>query len=118
MQIDSHMRFDPDWDTEFIKQLHSCDAGEYSVLTVYPSSFEYVYIDGKQYERLNASLQGMRWFGITDDRMPVCGGTSIERNTNWIKRPFESGWISGGFIFSHGHYIHNAGYSDDLNNVF
>ena len=60
----------------------------------------------------------MRWYGITDDRMPVCGGTSIERNTNWIKRPFESGWISGGFIFSHGHYIHNAGYSDDLNNVF
>ena len=35
MQLDSHMRFDLNWDIELIKMLHSCDAGEYSVLTAY-----------------------------------------------------------------------------------
>ena len=39
MQLDSHMRVLPNWDTELIKMLHSCDAGEYSVLTVYPAGF-------------------------------------------------------------------------------
>ena len=39
MQIDSHLRFDKDWDTKCIKMLHSCDAGEYSVLTTYGNGF-------------------------------------------------------------------------------
>ena len=39
MQLDSHMRLQPNWDTELIKMLHSCDAGEYSVLTTYVPIF-------------------------------------------------------------------------------
>ena len=39
MQLDSHMRFDLNWDTELIKMLHSCDAGEYSVLTSYVPNY-------------------------------------------------------------------------------
>ena len=39
MQIDSHLRFDKDWDTKSIKMLHNCDAGEYSVLTTYGNGF-------------------------------------------------------------------------------
>ena len=35
MQIDSHHRFVEGWDTKCIKMLHSCDAGEFSVLTTY-----------------------------------------------------------------------------------
>ena len=37
MQIDSHHRFVKDWDTKSIEMLHSCDAGEFSVLTTYVS---------------------------------------------------------------------------------
>ena len=40
MQLDSHHRFDKDWDTKSIKQLQSCDAGEYSVLTAYAPVYE------------------------------------------------------------------------------
>ena len=35
MRLDSHHRFVKDWDTKCIEMLHSCDAGEYSVLTTY-----------------------------------------------------------------------------------
>ena len=33
MQLDSHHRFYGKWDDSLVKQLHSCDAGEKSVLT-------------------------------------------------------------------------------------
>ena len=39
MQLDSHMRFEANWDTELIKMLHSCDAGEYSMLASYTAEF-------------------------------------------------------------------------------
>ena len=39
LQIDSHHRFAENWDTRIIKMLHSCDAGEKSVLSVYPLGF-------------------------------------------------------------------------------
>ena len=39
LQLDSHHRFVKDWDTTSIKQLHSCDAGEYSVITAYAPQF-------------------------------------------------------------------------------
>ena len=39
LQLDSHHRFVKDWDTKCIKMLHECDAGEYSVLTVYAAGF-------------------------------------------------------------------------------
>ena len=35
MRLDSHHRFVKDWDTKCVQMLHSCDAGEYSVLTTY-----------------------------------------------------------------------------------
>ena len=33
MQIDAHHIFVKDWDTKCIEMLHSCDAGEYSILS-------------------------------------------------------------------------------------
>ena len=50
--------------------------------------------------------------------MPVNGGSIIDRNSNWFTKPFEAGSLSAQFIFSHGHYILNAGYSKHFNNVF
>ena len=39
LQLDSHHRFVEGWDTKSIKSLHSCDAGEYSVLTTYADAY-------------------------------------------------------------------------------
>ena len=42
MQIDAHHIFVKDWDTKCIEMLHSCDAGEYSVLTAYAGGYNSV----------------------------------------------------------------------------
>ena len=39
MQLDSHHHFVEDWDTKCIEMLHSCDAGEYSLLTTYGAAY-------------------------------------------------------------------------------
>ena len=39
LQIDSHMHLVSGWDVKVIEMLHSCDAGEYSVITGYPANF-------------------------------------------------------------------------------
>ena len=39
LQIDSHHRFAKGWDTMLIKMLHSCDAGEMSVITGYVQNY-------------------------------------------------------------------------------
>ena len=40
MQIDAHHIFVKDWDTKCIEMLHSCDAGEYSILSTYAPDYE------------------------------------------------------------------------------
>ena len=42
MQIDAHHLFVQDWDTKCIEMLHSCDAGEYSILSTYAPDYEQV----------------------------------------------------------------------------
>ena len=39
LQLDSHHRFMQGWDTKSITLLHSCDAGEHSVLTTYADGY-------------------------------------------------------------------------------
>ena len=39
LQLDSHHRGVKDWDTKMINMLHSTDAGEKAVLTVYQRAF-------------------------------------------------------------------------------
>ena len=46
MQIDAHHIFVKDWDTKCIEMLHSCDAGEYSILSQYAPDYEQVDRDG------------------------------------------------------------------------
>ena len=64
MQIDSHHRFAKGWDVSAIEMLHSCDAGEYSVLTSYPQGFEQA--DPKNgYSQITLQVglvNAMRWY--------------------------------------------------------
>ena len=50
--------------------------------------------------------------------MPLHGFRNIEERENMINRPFESSVFSGGFNFSHGHLIKNAGYDKAFDFVF
>ena len=60
----------------------------------------------------------MLWLGLAGDKMPVNSGSHIQRNSKWFTRPFEVATLTGHFIFSHGHFILNAGYSTHFNTVF
>ena len=50
--------------------------------------------------------------------MPIHGGRYIDSNRSKLVRPFETPVVAGGFIFSYGHYILNAGYSKTFDNIF
>ena len=93
-----------------IKMLHSCDAGEKSVLTVYPAGFTLENpMDGFSNAGIDVGLLAMRWYSYTDT-LPVHGGTSIDYNRDKFEKPYESPVISGNFMFSYGHLIPVAGY--------
>ena len=117
MQLDSHTRVKANWDIELIKMLHSCDAGEYSVLTGYVAPF---WDEGilNEIEVRNEKILAMRWNGPLPSKVVLCGSSKIEKNVDWFVKPFESGCFAGCFVFSHGHFILNAGYSKDFSNIF
>ena len=50
--------------------------------------------------------------------MAVIGGRHIEYNLHKLKVPYETPSFAGGFSFSHGHFIVNAGYVQDIDNIF
>ena len=50
--------------------------------------------------------------------MCVSASRPIDRNWIEISRPFEIGLYSANFNFSHGHFILNAGYDKNFENVF
>ena len=78
MQLDSHMSFDLNWDTELIKMLHSCDAGEYSVLTTYAPSFtEEKQDDGSVKTTLEDIIVSRRWHRRSESGMAHCGGSPL-----------------------------------------
>ena len=47
-----------------------------------------------------------------------CFTSFIDKNEDWFVKPFESGCLAGGFVFSHGHFILNAGYSKEFDNIY
>ena len=90
--------------------LHSCDAGEYSVITTYPAGFKVSNpSDGWSQPIVDIVKFAMRWYDFTDT-MPIHGGRAIEYNSDEFTKPYESPVISGNFMFSYGHLIPNAGY--------
>ena len=57
------MRMVANWDTKVIEMLHKCDAGEMSVLSVYPGSFvPEDPTDGYSKVYLDPDFFAMRWY--------------------------------------------------------
>ena len=98
MQIDSHHRVVQDWDTKVIEMLHSCDAGEYSVLSVYPPCFgQEDPKDGWGMAIIDDILFSMRWYDFTATNMPIVGGRGMDYNVDKMVRPWETPVITGNF---------------------
>ena len=107
--------------------LHSCDAGEKSIISVYPVGFEMSdpsngYSDFKLIEVPPTIMRFYNFrtkpeFGITD-RKPVIGVRVLNFNSDKMVKPFESPWVTANMNFSHGHFILNAGYREEYENVF
>ena len=63
LQLDSHMRMSNEWDTDLIQMLHSCDAGDHSVITAYPEHFFMKDPkDGYSDVKVNPGTIAMRWY--------------------------------------------------------
>ena len=90
--------------------LHSCDAGQYSVMTGYQALFRVVDpMNGFSMPLVDDVKMAMRWYDYTDT-MPIHGGRLINYNPDMFEKPYESPVFSANFVFSYGHLIPNAGY--------
>ena len=120
LQLDSRHRATKGWDVSAITQLHSCDAGDKSVLTGYlrpfvsadplnPSS-ESHFADGPPH-----MFSQDRW---NEDGMPSGVARSFDKNADKLTRPFETMYASGHFAFSHGDLLQVAGHDGAHDTVF
>ena len=100
--------------------LHSCDAGEYSVLSIYGPLYSESYRDNFDERKvlppkISAMVMGGFFWGTLDSH-PIYNPFELYQNSHKLTRPFESQVAySAHFVFSHGHFIPNAGYDSNLN---
>ena len=103
-----------------MSQLHSCDAGDKSVLTGYLQLFsqtdpldpnsDTAFADGPP------KIFGQdRW---NEDGMPSGIGRSLDKNADKLTVPFETMYASGHFAFSHGHLLEVAGHDGEHDTVY
>ena len=98
-----------------IKMLHSCDAGEYSILSNYPLGFGMADLeDGySDFVFQDDPVNAMSFFSFRKDtKLMVIGGRTLD--FNYLKRPFEVAIMAAGYNFSHGHLIKNAPFSSEF----
>ena len=115
LQLDSHHRFEKDWDTMCIELLHSCDDGEYSVLTHYLNNFDLL-------DPADPNSEIEKWVGwrtnfimhfnlyYPENRLYLSSAGTLWKNEEKLTKPFRALWYSAHFAFSHGHFVSNAGY--------
>ena len=60
-----------DWDTKSIEMLHKCDAGEYSVLTVYGPEFSAADFWGSERMMVDTKVSAMILARIFKDGFPA-----------------------------------------------
>jgi len=107
LQIDSHMRFIPDWDAVMLDMLAACDSPD-PVLTVYPPA--YIPPD-RLIEREQVVVQTVKRFlpsGLLD-----FSGEPIPRHIA-ADRPFPTASCAGGFIFGSSRMLQDVPPDPDL----
>ncbi|MBF0455926.1 MAG: hypothetical protein HQL72_14060 [Magnetococcales bacterium] len=106
LQIDSHTRFDPDWDLNLIRMLHDCPS-EKAVLSTHPNKYSppderfptgYPYLRAKSFNR-NGILIPQGEYCLKDNR-PL--------------KPVPNAFFGGGFVFGRGDMVQKVPYDPYL----
>lgn len=106
--IDSHMRFDKNWDEFVIDQWKKCKS-EKAILTGYPASYKYDEHDKEVYSKVNPSRVIFHRF--CNKYVPIFIGKVLQPPP---AAPFRGSFISGGFLFSIGKVCQEIPYSADI----
>jgi hypothetical protein len=109
IQIDSHMRFDQDWDEKVIAEWEAC-SDERAVLSAYPSPYRYD--DEMVEERLPYGPTQLIVKKFFNGYVPVFKGMSVPARKDG--RPRRAMYIAGGFIFGPGTICKEVPYVKDV----
>lgn len=108
LQMDSHMRFDKDWDEFSIDQWERCSSDK-AILTGYPASYKYDENDQEVYSKPNPSrLIFYRW---CNKYVPIFIGKPIE---SALENPVPGSFLAGGFLFHAGKVCKDIPYCPDV----
>ncbi|MBF0340734.1 MAG: hypothetical protein HQL95_07185 [Magnetococcales bacterium] len=106
LQIDSHTRFDPNWDRQLIQMLAACPSAK-AVLSTHPNRYEppdqrfrrgYPYLRAKKFNRDGILIPQGEYLELTD-RPQI---------------PAPSAFVGGGFLFGPGSMVREVPYDPHL----
>ena len=108
LQLDSHMRFEPDWDQQLLMSWQECgDPG--AILSCYPNGFQ------PPDQRDRASLPLMAALAFNEDGLPRFQAINrFKLPEQRPTRPIPGAFISAGMIFGPGQMISDAPYDPHL----
>jgi hypothetical protein len=96
LQIDSHCRFIPHWDSEMIVMLESLrEHSQHPILSSYPPGYE----PGDDEDR-KQYVSRLTFNGFTEEGIVRLTSTPFNEN-----KPRRCGYLAAGFIFADGHFI-------------
>lgn len=106
LQIDSHSRFIPHWDSEMITMLESLrEQSSRPVLTHYPPP----YTPEQETEKRSRAVSRLVFHHFNEKGIPSMQSAVMNES-----RPRAGGFIAAGLIFCDGHFIENVPYDPQL----
>lgn len=106
LQIDSHMRFEPDWDERLIRMLELCPASK-PVLSTYPPGYE-------PPDNLNPKMYCTLTVRGIDDNGLVSLIAASAPLSSAPEIPLKNPFLAAGFIFARGQFIQEVPYDPHL----
>jgi hypothetical protein len=109
LQIDSHMKFHPNWDEMMVNYMKLCKSPK-PLLTTYPN--EYL----QKYPHMPLSIKPtfMKVLNINDDGILSFQAFTIDNNPLPIKNPIPGRFLAAGFIFTLGKFCEECPYDPEL----
>lgn len=115
--IDSHMRFEPGWDCELIRQLYLCPRPQRTILTIYPTGYfrkqkgdKITYTITRRHAWKRQRIRSILPTGIV--QYEALSGNRNPKNPRYV--PF----FSGCFAFSVAEAVKEVPYPDDTPDLF
>lgn len=109
LQIDSHMKFHPNWDEMLINYIKLCESPK-PLLTTYPNE----YLENHPHMPLSIKPTYMKVHNIDDDGILSFQALTIENNPMPIKNPIPGRFLAAGFIFTLGKFCEECPYDPEL----